>query len=103
VSGADRIVIDTRAESGSVFAMPADQDDYAEWLTARYEALKGEQVTIMKTTYRQSLGGVNQAINRAIAGGQAGAAVVAIGPYAFEAADVVEKISKGKVRPKVIV
>ena len=101
MSGADRIVIDTRAESGSVFAMPADRTDYAAWLKERYEALKGEQVTIMKTTYRQSLGGVNQAINHAIAHAQAGGRVVAIGPYAFEAAEVVAELSRDTVRPEV--
>jgi hypothetical protein len=101
MSGADRIVIDTRAESGSVFAMPADQDDYAEWLTARYEALQGNEVRILKETYRQSLGGVNQAINHAIAHGQSGGQVVAIGPYALEAAEVVAELSRDTVRPEV--
>lgn len=101
-SATGNVVIDTRPESGTVFVMPADNTDYSAWLKARYEALKGSEVRILKKTYRQSLGGVNQAINCAIEYAVAGGQVVCIGPYAFEAAEVVAEISKGTVRPKVV-
>lgn len=97
---ADRIYIDTRPGTRGVFSAPPDVTDYKAWLLRRYWQGEGHDVVIQGTAYKQSLGGVNQAVNAAIHAGRNGARLTFIGPYSHQARDAIVLIARTKTPDK---
>lgn len=78
------------------FSLPDGMEDYAEWLTGRYEACKSIEGG-MNIYF-----GIAQRINVLMVAAERGQSICAIGPHAAAAAQVLLKMSKGVLQAEVL-